>query len=141
LAKADELREAGSEYGAATGRKRRVGGFDVPASRYGIQVQGADELALTKLDVLSYMDKIPVCVEYETDGVKTDRFPFGDRLLRAKPVYEYLDGFKTDISKCRKPDELPDAAIRYIRFIEDAVGCPIKYVSVGAGRDEYIVLE
>lgn len=138
---ASALREAGAEYGAATGRPRRVGGFDILASRYGVQTQGADELALTKLDVLSYLDKIPVCVAYEIDGVRTDRFPTGDRLLKAKPVYEYLEGFKTDISRCRKAEELPDAAIRYIRFIENGVGCPIKYVSVGAGRDDYLVLE
>jgi adenylosuccinate synthase len=132
------LREAGAEYGAATGRPRRVGGFDVPASRYGVQVQGADELALTKLDVLSYLEKIPVCTAYEIDGVKTDRFPSGGALLKAKPVYEYMDGFKTDISKCRKAEDLPDAAVKYVRFIEKTVGCPIKYVSVGAGRDDYI---
>ncbi len=135
---ADLLREAGSEYGAATGRPRRVGGFDVPASRYGVQTQGAHELALTKLDVLSYLNKIPVCVAYEIDGIKTNLFPAGDKLKRAKPVIEYLDGFQTDISKCRKAEELPDAAIQYIRFIENAVGCPVKYVSVGAGREDYL---
>ncbi|NLN64436.1 MAG: adenylosuccinate synthase [Clostridiaceae bacterium] len=135
---ASRLREAGAEYGAATGRPRRVGGFDIPASRYGVYVQGASTLALTKLDVLSYLDIIPVCIAYEIDGVRCDHFPTGDRLLRAKPIYEYLDGFRTDISKCRKPDDLPVAAIRYIRFIEKAVGCPIQYVSVGAGRDDYI---
>jgi adenylosuccinate synthase len=132
------LREAGAEYGAATGRPRRVGGFDVPASRYGVQVQGADELALTKLDVLSYLDKIPVCTAYEIDGVKTNCFPSGSALMKAKPVYEYMDGFKIDISKCRKAEDLPEAAVKYIRFIENAVDCPIKYVSVGAGRDDYI---
>jgi adenylosuccinate synthase len=137
---ASALRESGSEYGAATGRPRRVGGFDIPASKYGVQVQGANELALTKLDVLSYLEKIPVCVAYEIDSVKTDRFPIGDKLIRAKPVYEYFEGFKADISKCRKAEELPLAALRYIRFIEDSVGCPIKYVSVGAGRDDYLVL-
>ena len=134
------LREAGAEYGAATGRPRRVGGFDIPASRYGTNVQGADELALTKLDVLSYLDKIPVCVAYEIDGIKTDRFPSGDKLMKAKPVYEYLDGFKTDISKCRKAEDLPAAAVKYIQYIESAVGCPIKYVSVGAGRDDYMAM-
>jgi adenylosuccinate synthase len=134
------LREAGGEYGAATGRPRRVGAFDIPASKYGIQVQGADELAITKLDVLSFLDKIPVCVAYEIDGVRTDSFPTSDRLLRAKPVYEYLDPFKTDISKCRKAADLPAAALRYLRFIEKAVNCPIKYVSVGAGREDYLVL-
>jgi adenylosuccinate synthase len=135
---AHALREAGAEYGAATGRPRRVGGFDIPASRYGAQIQGADELALTKLDVLSYMDKIPVCVAYEIDGKKTDSFPSGDRLLRAKPVYNYLGGFQSDISKCRKPEDLPDAAVRYIQYIEEAVGCPITYVSVGPGRGDYL---
>ncbi|WP_461245955.1 adenylosuccinate synthase [Treponema sp. R6D11] len=137
---ANALREAGAEYGAATGRPRRVGAFDVPASRYGVQAQGANELALTKLDVLSYLDKIPICTEYEVDGVKTTRFPSGTALEKAKPVFQYLEGFKTDVSKCRKPEDLPDAAIKYIRFIEKVVDCPIKYVSVGAGRDDYLVL-
>lgn len=134
------LREAGAEYGAATGRPRRVGGFDIPASRYGVQMQGSDELALTKLDVLSYLDKIPVCVAYEIDGVKTESFPTGDRLLRAKPVIEYLDGFKTDISRCREAEDLPREAVKYIRFLENAVGCSIHYVSVGAARDDYLVM-
>ena len=132
------LREAGAEYGAATGRPRRVGGFDVPASRYGVMVQGADTLALTKLDVLSYLDKIPVCVAYEVDGERCESFPTGDRLNRAKPIYEYIEGFKADISKCRKPEDLPKAAIDYIKYIEEAVGCPIRYVSVGPDRYDYI---
>jgi adenylosuccinate synthase len=135
-----KLREAGAEYGAATGRPRRVGGFDVVASIYGVKMQGPDELALTKLDVLSYLDKIPVCVAYEIDGEKTTIFPTGDKLLRAKPVYEYLEGFKTDISTCRKAEDLPKKALDYIRFIENAVSCPIKYVSVGAHRDDYLTL-
>ena len=101
-------------------------------------MQGAKELALTKLDVLSYMDRIPVCVAYETDGVRTDKFPTGDMLLRAKPVIEYVEGFKTDISKCRIPGDLPEAALKYIRFIEEAVNCPIRYVSVGPNREDYI---
>jgi len=79
-----------------------------------------------------------VCVAYEIDGKKTNKFPIGDELTKAKPIYEYLDGFKCDISKCRKIDELPNEAIKYIRFIENAVGCPIKYVSVGAERNDYI---
>ena len=133
------LREAGAEYGAATGRERRVGGFDVVASRYGVSVQGADELALTKLDVLSYLDKIPVCTAYEIDGEKSDKFPCGEKLAKAKPVVEYLDGFKTDISKCRNVGDLPKAAKDYISFVENAVGCPIKYVSVGASRDDYLL--
>jgi len=134
------LREAGAEYGAATGRPRRVGGFDIPASRYGVMTQGANEIALTKLDVLSYMDQVPVCTAYEIDGKRCEQFPLGDKLARAKPVFEYLEGFKTDISKCRKPKDLPKAALKYIRYIEKAIGCPIRYVSVGAGRNEYLKL-
>ena len=136
---AEALRESGAEYGAATGRPRRVGWFDVPASRYGVEVQGASEIALTKLDVLSYLDKIPVCVAYEIDGVKTDRFVTGNSLLKAKPVYEYLDGFG-DVASCRKLEDLPAAAMQYIRFIEEKVGCKIRYVSVGSGREDYLVL-
>ena len=134
---AEQLRAAGGEYGAATGRPRRVGAFDVPASKYGVRVQGADEIALTKLDVLGYMDKIPVCTAYEVDGERTTVFPTGERLNRAKPVIEYLPGFG-DVSSCRRYDELPQAAKDYISYIEKAVGCHITYVSVGAGRDEYI---
>ena len=140
-AEGDALREAGAEYGAATGRPRRVGAFDIPASRYGVMTQGANEIALTKLDVLSYMEKIPVCTAYEIDGVKTDQFPSGDKLAKAKPVIEYMEGFKTDVSKCRKAKDLPKAAINYIRYIEKAVGCPIRYVSVGAERDVYLELK
>ena len=134
---AHALREAGGEYGAATGRPRRVGGFDVVASRYGVSMQGATEIALTKLDVLGGMDKVPVCTAYEVDGERVTDFPSGLRLARAKPVYEYLPGFG-DVSHCRKRDELPQAALEYIAYLEKAVGCPIKYVSVGAERDAYI---
>ena len=102
-----------------------------------MRVQGADEIALTKLDVLGYMDKIPVCTAYEVDGERTKVFPTGERLNRAKPVIEYLPGFG-DVSSCRRYDELPQAAKDYISYIEKAVGCHITYVSVGAGRDEYI---
>ncbi len=138
---AEALRAAGGEYGAATGRPRRVGGFDVVASRYGAKMQGCTYIALTKLDVLSYMEQIPVCVAYELDGRRIDRFPADiDELNAAKPVYEYLPGFHCDISACRKVEELPQAALDYIRYIEKAVGCPIKYVSVGAERDEYITM-
>jgi adenylosuccinate synthase len=134
----DDLREAGGEYGAATGRPRRVGGFDAVASRYGIMMQGCTYIALTKLDVLSYMDKIPVCTHYEVDGKIVDNFPTGGALERAKPVYEYMPGFKCDISKCRRPEELPKAAMDYVRWIEKQVGCPVKYVSVGAEREDII---
>lgn len=134
----DKLREAGAEYGAATGRPRRVGGFDIVASRYGVLVQGATSLALTKLDVLSYLDKIPVCVAYDVEGELVYDFPTGHRLNIAKPVYEYFDGWNCDISSCKTKDELPENAVKYIDYIEKAVGCPIQYVSVGAEREQYI---
>ena len=137
----EALRAAGGEYGAATGRPRRVGGFDVVASRYGTRMQGCDYLALTKLDVLSYLDRIPVCVAYEIDGERTETFPAGiDALGRAMPIYEYLPGFGADISACRRMEDLPAAARDYVRFIENAVGCPIRFISVGAERDACIRL-
>ncbi len=136
----DRLREAGAEYGAATGRPRRVGGFDVVASRYGVQMQGATELALTKLDVLSGWEKIPVCTGYEVDGKVIHTFPVETVLERCKPVYEYVEGFSGDISGCRKFEDLPEAARNYVRYLENAVGCRIGWVSVGAGREEYIRL-
>lgn len=138
---AELLREAGGEYGAATGRPRRVGPFDVPASRYGVRVQGADALALTKLDVLSGMEQIPVCVAYELDGQRTEEFPFGEDLYRARPIIEYVPGWQTDISGCRRSEELPESARAYIRLLEEAVHCRIRYVSVGAEREQYIVME
>lgn len=135
---AEELRKAGGEYGAATGRPRRVGPFDVVASRYGVQVQGSDCLAITKMDILSYFDKIPVCVAYELNGERIDYFPYGDDLDNAKPIIEYVDGWKCDINKCRTVEDLPKAAYDYVKYIEKAVGCPIKYISVGASREDYI---
>ena len=137
---AEALREAGGEYGAATGRPRRVGGFDVVASKYGVRMQGADEIALTKMDVLSYLEKIPVCVAYDIKGKITTEFPTGTDLDIAKPVIEYFDGWNCDISSCRKVEDLPKQAIEYIKYIEKAVECKIKYVSVGAEREAYIIL-
>ena len=138
---AEKLREAGGEYGAATGRPRRVGGFDVVASRYGTKMQGCSYVTLTKLDVLSYMKKIPVCVAYKIDGKRVDVFPSGiEELNAAKPVYEYLPGFQCNISGCRTAEELPKEALEYIRYIEKEIECPIKYVSVGAERDAYITM-
>ena len=136
----EALRKAGGEYGAATGRPRRVGAFDVVASRYGVKIQGADTIALTKLDVLSYLDKIPVCVAYEVNGERTTVFPSGEALNKAKPVIEYLDGFG-DVSKCRTWASLPENAKKYIKFIERTVGCRIGYISVGADREEYIKVD
>ena len=134
----DKLREAGGEYGAATGRPRRVGGFDVVASKYGTMIQGCTALALTKLDVLSYLDKIPVCTAYEVDGKRITEFPSGEELRKATPVYEYMEGWNCDISGCRTMAEMPEAAVKYVKYIEEQVGCPIQYVSVGAEREEYI---
>ena len=134
-----KLRDAGAEYGAKTGRPRRVGPIDLVATRYGVEVQGATNIALTKLDILSYMDKIPVCAHYELDGQQTDEFPFPVCLQDAKPVIEYVDGWKCDISKVRSWDELPENARNYVEYVERAIGCHIGYVSVGAERDSLII--
>ena len=136
---ADRLREAGAEYGAKTGRPRRVGPFDAVATRYGVEVQGATEIALTKLDILSYMEKIPVCTHYETDGKLCDRFPFPVLMNSAKPVIEYFEGWHCDISGCRTWEELPEAAKAYVEYIEKAAQCRITYVSVGPERDSIII--
>ncbi len=135
---AHALREAGGEYGAATGRPRRVGAFDAVASRYGVRMQGADVLALTKMDVMSYMDKIPVCVAYKVDDEIIHDFPTGEALNKATPVFEYLPGWKCDISGARTFDDLPKEAQDYVLALEKLVECPIKYISVGAERDAYI---
>ncbi len=135
---ADALREAGAEYGAKTGRPRRVGPIDLVATRYGVRMQGADSLALTKLDVLSYLDKIPVCAQYELNGARTDEFPFPAALPDAKPVLEYMDGWRCDISGARSWDALPEAARAYVERIERAAGCPVEYVSVGAEREAFL---
>ena len=136
--KADKLREAGGEYGAATGRPRRVGPFDVVASAYGIRCQGADEIALTKLDVLSGFDELEICTAYELNGKIIKEFPFPDVLDECKPVFEKVKGWKGDISKCRKPSDLPQEALDYIKLIEKLCGAKITYVSVGAERDEIV---
>ncbi len=136
---ADKLREAGGEYGAKTGRPRRVGSFDVVATRYGVKKQGATAVALTKLDVLSYMEQIPVCTKYLVKGSKTDKFPFPSLLDQAQPVTEYLPGWGCDISGIRRFEDLPQAAQDYVLYIEKAVGCYIKYVSVGPERESIII--
>ena len=136
---AEALREAGSEYGAKTGRPRRVGAFDAVATRYGVEVQDATEIALTKLDVLSYMKAIPVCTAYEINGAETDKFPFPSQLQYAKPVIKYFDGWGTDISSVKRWEDLPEEAREYVEYIEKAIGCPITYVSVGAERDSIII--
>lgn len=136
---AEALRKAGFEYGAKTGRPRRVGPIDIVATRYGIHVQAATNVALTKLDVLSYLDRIPVCTHYYVDGKLTDEFPFPSLLSSAKPVVEYMDGWKCDISGVRKWEDLPENARRYVEFIEEQIGCHIGYVSVGPERDSIII--
>ena len=136
---AEQLRDAGDEYGAKTGRPRRVGPIDLVATRYGVQMQGATNIALTKLDVLSYMDKIPLCAHYELDGKQTDEFPFPVLQQDAKPVVEYMDGWQCDISGARSWEELPEAARRYVEYVEQAIGCHIGYVSVGPERDSLII--
>ena len=136
---AEKLREAGGEYGAKTGRPRRVGPIDIVATRYGIQCQGATDIALTKLDVLSYMDEIPICARYELNGQETDAFPFPAVLPDAKPVMTAMPGWKCDISGVRKWEDLPEAARNYVEYVEREIGCHITYVSVGPERDSIII--
>ena len=138
---ADELRRRGGdggEFGATTGRPRRMGWFDAVASRYGVRMQGATEVALTVLDVLGYLDEIPVCVGYEIDGEVTKDFPVTSQLKKAKPVYETLPGWKEDIRGITEYDKLPENCRNYIEFIEKELGVPITMVSNGPGRHEII---
>ena len=135
---AEELRKAGGEYGAKTGRPRRVGPIDIPATRYGVQCQNATDIALTKLDVLSYMKDIPICTRYELNGEETDDFVFPTLLQDCKPVLKTMPGWQCDISSCRRWEDLPKEAQDYVLYIEEAIGCHITYVSVGAERDAYI---
>ena len=138
---ADELRRRGGdggEYGATTGRPRRMGWFDAVGSRYGCRIQGSTEVALTVLDVLGYLDELPVCVGYEIDGEVTKDFPTTVRLERAKPVYKVLPGWKCEIRGIRKYEDLPENCRNYIEFIEKEIETPITMVSNGPGRDEII---
>ena len=135
---ADRLREAGAEYGAKTGRPRRVGALDLPATRYGVRVHGATGLAVTKLDVLSYLEKIPVCTQYLVEGEATDEFPFPALLDKAEPVIRFVKGWNCDISGARRFEDLPQAARDYVRLIGEAAGCPVTYISVGPERESII---
>ncbi len=138
---ADELRRRGGdggEFGATTGRPRRMGWFDVVASKYGCRLQGTTDVAFTVLDVLGYLEEIPVCVAYEIDGEVTTEFPPTYLLERAKPVLETLPGWKCDIRGIKKYEDLPENCRRYIEFIEEKIGYPITMVSNGPGRDEII---
>ncbi len=138
---ADELRKRGGdggEFGATTGRPRRMGWFDAVATRYGCRIQGATEVALTVLDVLGYLDELPICVGYEIDGEVTKDFPTTVKLQKAKPVYVRLPGWKCPIRGIRKYGDLPENCRNYVEFIEKEIGVPIKMVSNGPGRDEII---
>lgn len=137
----EELRRRGGdggEYGATTGRPRRVGWFDCVASRYGCRVQGTTDVAFTVLDVLGYLDEIPVCVGYEIDGEVTEDFPVTARLEKAKPILVKLPGWKTNIRGIRNYEELPENCRRYIEFVEEKLGYPITMISNGPGRSDII---
>lgn len=138
---ADELRRRGGdggEYGATTGRPRRMGWFDAVASRYGCRMQGSTQVVLTVLDVLGYLDTLPVCVGYEIDGKVTKDFPTTHNLKKAKPVYEYLPGWRCDIRGIKTYEELPENCRRYIEFIEKELEVPVTMVSNGPGRHDII---
>jgi adenylosuccinate synthase len=141
-AEADELRVRGGdagEFGATTGRPRRMGWFDAAATRYGCMLQGATEVALTNLDVLGYLDEIPVCTAYRTDGIVTDRFPVTSQLDRADPVIEQLPGWKSDLSGIRRFEDLPVQAQNYVLQLERWIGKPIRSISIGPKREQMIV--
>lgn len=138
---AEELRRRGGdggEYGATTGRPRRMGWFDCVASRYGCRLQGTTDVAFTVLDVLGYLDEIPVCTGYEVDGTVTEDFPVTWKLEKAKPVLETLPGWKCDIRGIRKYEDLPENCRKYIEFVEAHIGYPITMVSNGPGREDII---
>ena len=135
---AENLREKGGEYGASTGRPRRVGPIDLVATRYGCRIQGATEVALTKLDVLSGMTEVPLCVQSELNGALTDDFPFPAILPEAEPVFRTMPGWSCDISGVRRYEDLPKEARDYVETVEKAIGCHISYVSVGAEREAII---
>ena len=138
---ADELRRRGGdggEFGATTGRPRRMGWFDCVASKYGCRMQGTTDVAFTVLDVLGYLDEIPVCVGYEIDGEVTKEFPITCKLKHAKPVYEKLPGWKCDIRGIRKYEDLPENCRKYIEFVEKEIGFPITMVSNGPKREDII---
>ena len=141
---ADELRRRGGdggEYGATTGRPRRMGWFDCVASRYGCRLQGTTDVAFTVLDVLGYLDEIPVCVGYEVDGEVTEEFPVTWKLEKAKPVLTTLPGWKCDIRGIKKYEDLPENCRKYVEFVEKHIGYPITMISNGPGRDDIIYRE
>ena len=138
---ADELRRRGGdggEYGATTGRPRRMGWFDCVASKYGCRMQGATDVAFAVLDVLGYLDEIPVCVGYDIDGEITTEFPVTNLLEKAKPVYKVLPGWKCDIRGIKKYEDLPENCRKYVEFVEEQIGFPITIISNGPGREDII---
>jgi adenylosuccinate synthase len=138
----DALRKIGGEVGVTTGRNRRCGWFDAPIARYAVRVNGLTDFFLTKLDVLTGWEKIPVCVAYEVDGVRVDELPASQTdFHHAKPIYEYLPGWKESISKAKTVADLPKNAQEYVKFLEKVSGAPISAIGVGPGRDETIVVK
>ena len=135
----EKLRKIGGEVGVTTGRNRRCGWFDAPIARYATRVNGLTDFFLTKLDVLTGWEKIPVCVAYEVDGKRVNEGPASQTdFHHTKPIYEYLPGWSEDISGARKVSDLPKNAQAYVKFLEDASGAPISAIGVGPGRDETI---
>ena len=128
----------GGEFGATTGRPRRMGWFDCVASKYGCRLQGATDVAFTVLDVLGYLDEIPVCTGYEIDGEVTTEFPTTVQLEKAKPVIEKLPGWKCDIRGIKKYEDLPENCRKYVEFVEKHIGFPITMISNGPGRNDII---
>lgn len=134
----DRIREVGGEYGASTGRPRRIGWFDAMAARYGVRVTGATEISVTLLDVLSFLPRIKLCIGYRLDGQSLDTVPTTRVLERVEPVYEEVDGWETDITDARRFEELPENAQRYVRRIEELLGVPARFVSIGPERNQMI---
>jgi len=138
----EKLRTIGGEIGVTTGRARRCGWYDAPIARYAVRVNGLTDFFLTKLDVLTGWEQIPVCVAYEIDGKRVEELPSSQSdFHHAKPIYEYLPGWKEDISKARKLEDLPENARAYVKFLEEISGAPMSAIGVGPGRDETIVVK
>ena len=137
----EKLRSVGGEFGTTTGRSRRTGWYDAPIARYAVRINGLTDFFLTKLDVLTGWEKIPVCVAYEIDGKRVEEVPSSQSdFHHAKPIYEYLPGWSEDISKARKLSDLPTNAQKYVKFLEEISGAPMSAIGVGPGRDETIVV-
>jgi adenylosuccinate synthase len=137
----EKLRLIGGEFGTTTGRSRRTGWYDAPIARYAVRINGLTDFFLTKLDVLTGWEKIPVCVAYEIDGKRVEEVPSSQSdFHHAKPIYEYLPGWSEDISKARKLSDLPVNAQNYVKFLEEISGAPMSAIGVGPGRDETIVV-